>query len=291
MPGDGLLVGNKVVLIRDKLLLPAAAVMATLGIELGFPMEIRQCSRRGDGKSTMGFSGQTRCPVLIKLVALLLSCVIASPSLADCNDRPGPGVDWSGCLKLNRQMANDDFRGANLVGSNFTKSNLSGTDFTGANLSNAILVRTKLSGANLSRADLSKAMLDRADLRGADLSSAHLSKAEFHRVDFTNAKLTGSLLEGAELGRAILVGADLSGANLQNAYLARANLSNALLKGANLRNTDLYLADLQGADLSLANGMTQDQLSKSCGDAKTKLPAGLIAPESWPCINGPGNEP
>src|SRR5512134_2496931 len=99
--------------------------------------------------------------------ALVLMFGLAGSSAADCGDAPGPGVDWSGCLKLNRLMTGDDFRGAILRGANLTNSDLSGADLTGANLSGAILTRTLLVGANLQRADLTKAMLDRADLHEA----------------------------------------------------------------------------------------------------------------------------
>ena len=45
----------------------------------------------------------------------------------------------------------------------------------------------------------------------------------------------------------------------------------------------LFLARLEGLDLSKATGLEQMQIDLACGDAKTKLPAGLKAPATWPC--------
>ena len=39
----------------------------------------------------------------------------------------------------------------------------------------------------------------------------------------------------------------------------------------------------KGLDLSKATGLQQMQIDLACGDAKTKLPAGLKAPATWPC--------
>ncbi len=41
------------------------------------------------------------------------------------------------------------------------------------------------------------------------------------------------------------------------------------------RQANFSRANLQGADLRRAMGLTQDQLDRSCGDAKTRLPPGL----------------
>ena len=48
------------------------------------------------------------------LPLLLVLLGLATAALADCDDYPGPGVDWSGCDKSRRLLAEDDFHGANL---------------------------------------------------------------------------------------------------------------------------------------------------------------------------------
>ena len=82
-------------------------------------------------------------------------------------------------------------------------------------------------------------------------------------------------LQGASLRGANLQGADLRGTNLQGADLRGANLQGANLRVANLQGANLIAANLQGASLHFARGLTQEQLDRSCGDAKTKLPPGL----------------
>ena len=45
----------------------------------------------------------------------------------------------------------------------------------------------------------------------------------------------------------------------------------------------LYLTRIEGLDLTEATGLAQWQIDMACGDAGTKLPAGLAVPSSWPC--------
>ena len=52
----------------------------------------------------------------------------------------------------------------------------------------------------------------------------------------------------------------------------------------------LYLTRLDGTDLSAAKGLTQGQVDEACGDAETRLPAGLTAPSAWPCPPPPERE-
>ena len=56
----------------------------------------------------------------------------------------------------------------------------------------------------------------------------------------------------------------------------KTNLSTANLPGAVLVD-----ADLRGADLRGALGLAQRQLEWARGDGETKLPKGLVRPESW----------
>jgi hypothetical protein len=75
--------------------------------------------------------------------------------------------------------------------------------------------------------------------------------------------------------------ADLSGVNLTGAHLRGVNLVGADLAGAHLEFTNLTGANLMCTDLKDAQGVTQDQIDLAIGDATTKLPAGIVMPESW----------
>jgi len=219
------------------------------------------------------------------LTVVVLMGVAASAAVAECDDRPGPGIDWSGCTKARLLLGGRDLQNANLQRADLSGTDLREADLSGANMTEADLSRTRLAEAILKGADFTKAMLIRADLQGANLSSARLTKAELPRANLSNAILVDSNLEKAELGRAVLVHANLTRAILKRAYLARSDLRQAQLSNADLTDAELYLADLRGADLSQVLGLVEAQLEETCGDDTTKLPAGLAAPRSWPCAS------
>lgn len=110
-------------------------------------------------------------------------------------------------LKLTRQGACTDLRGANLWNAYLSKADLRGANLRGADLRNA-----NLWNAYLKWADLRGAYLNKADLRGADLKGAGLNKADLSNAD----------LSWAYLGEADLRGADLRNADLSGAYLNQA---------------------------------------------------------------------
>ena len=103
------------------------------------------------------------------------------------------------------------------------------------------------------------------------------------RTNFAEANLTGTDLSKAEFGRSVFSGADLTGADLSYANISRAHFDDAQLAGVILTGTYTLLAHFEGTDLSETTGLRQDQLEIACGDDKTKVPADLAQPDSWPC--------
>src|ERR1022692_1668679 len=83
--------------------------------------------------------------------------------------------------------------------------------------------------------------------------------------------------EKPDLSFAVMRGADLMLANLSGALLSEADLVLANLRGADLRH-----ANICGADLSTAEDLTEEQLRHTHGDAQTRLPEDVHAPENWP---------
>ncbi|MGZ5988045.1 MAG: pentapeptide repeat-containing protein, partial [Rhizomicrobium sp.] len=69
----------------------------------------------------------------------------------------------------------------------------------------------------------------------------------------------------ANFSRATFRGADLSGANLAHAILDDADLTGAVMA----------ITSLKGTDLTRVKGLDQKQLEQACGDADTKVPAGM----------------
>lgn len=113
---------------------------------------------------------------------------------------------------------------------------------------------------------------------GCDLSGAHLRVARIAGADLAGADLSDADLISADLGRTDLTGVKLTNANLIRASLVGANLTGARFEGANLTRTHI-----EDTDLTSAIGLTQAQLRLACGNANTKLPAGLSVE---PCLEG-----
>ncbi|MGA6969986.1 MAG: pentapeptide repeat-containing protein [Candidatus Binatus sp.] len=184
-----------------------------------------------------------------------------------------------------------DLQWANLVGSNFERANLQNADLQSARLDGA-----DLSGANLSGANLIDARLNGANLTGAHLDGANLYRAFLNRTVLLNATLEGANLGGAQLNGAnishadlnradlngaILYRADVSNANLNDANLFGANLSDASMIAASLKNAKMMGAKLVAADLSQVSDLTQPQIDSCLGNTYTRLPPGVVMPQSW----------
>jgi uncharacterized protein YjbI with pentapeptide repeats len=125
-------------------------------------------------------------------------------------------------------------------------------------------------GASCAGCDLFQINLAYSDLAGRDFSGSRIRQADLtvvtaDRADFRGANLSLTNLFGARLTGADLRNANLEGASLVGAYLGGARLDGAALDGANL----------SGAEMETAQGLSQVQLNTACGDATTRLPAGL----------------
>jgi uncharacterized protein YjbI with pentapeptide repeats len=203
---------------------------------------------------------------------------------ADCGSMPGPGIDWQDCPKRGIIIRESNLSRANLVETDFTSTDLRNSNLDGANLEGATLVRSSLAGSRAKGASFAKVEGYRTDFSGVDAQGATFVNAELQRVEFAGANLAGASFEKAELGRANFEGADLTGSRFTLANLTRADLSKAKFTGPlDFANGFFYLTRIAGLDLSAATGLTQYQIDMACGDADTKLPAGLTAPASWPC--------
>jgi uncharacterized protein YjbI with pentapeptide repeats len=234
-------------------------------------------------------AGRRKVPGLMKRylvsgAAILLACwATVSPATAGCKDDAAPAVDWQGCNKQMLQLDHSDLAGANLEGAFLSGSAFHEANLTGANFRRSELLRTSFIGANLSGADFEKALASRALFEQSNLKGARLVKAEFQRVSFDESDLTGADMEEGDFVRNSFRKSNLTGVNFTGALLPRAAFNEAILKGVNFTRAYLYWTRFEGADLSEVSGLTQMQLDMSCGDDKTKLPAGLTVPARWPC--------
>jgi uncharacterized protein YjbI with pentapeptide repeats len=187
-------------------------------------------------------------------------------------------MDCPGCDLANADFKRADLRGANLAGADLTRANFHGAILAGADLSGAILVRANLNradmkranlaGANLSDAMMFAARLDRADLSGARLQGAYGGKIQMIGATVTNANLSRMDLREARLNDANFSGSNINQANMDDAQLTRSTLAgvnmiltsmhrvslvDADLTGADARASDLFGANLRGADLTNAD--------------------------------------
>lgn len=189
------------------------------------------------------------------------------------------GADLRGTTMHDMRLNRAILRGACLDKSDLSDANLESADLAGASLSEAVL----------DRANLIDACLQKTILKGARLTKCLLSDADLSDADISHGTLQHAHLPGANLERANLAGADLTGANLVGANLSEANLEDANARftiftwmtfhayappsgwnPATFKNTNL-----RGACLENAQGLTQEQISKSITDAQTVLPERL----------------
>lgn len=105
-------------------------------------------------------------------------------------------------------------------------------------------------------------------LAGADLSNQCVKGGDLTGADFSDTKLVLACMSKANFRGASFRSADLSGANLSDSKLDGADLTGAIFSATQAR----------GTDFSRSRGLTQAQLNGVCGDAKTRVPAGLTIP-------------
>jgi uncharacterized protein YjbI with pentapeptide repeats len=103
------------------------------------------------------------------------------------------------------------------------------------------------------------------DLRGADLTNTCVKSGNVAGAKFDDAKLVLMCMSYA----------NFTGASFRNADMAGANLAHATVDGADFTGAKLAITSLKGTDLRHALGLTQAQLNAACGDADTKVPAGM----------------
>ena len=204
-------------------------------------------------------------------------------AMAGCKDSAAAEVDWSGCRKRNLILSGYDMSGGNFNKTDFFGSDMRETKFVGANLSRATLTRANVSNSDLSNADMSKVDGGRSVFQEVNLANSSLEKAELFRADFSGSNLSNTNLNKTEMGRANFQNSDLSGAQITFTNLARANFSGAKLAGADFEKSWTYLTQFEDVDLTEVLNLSQEQLELACGNADTKLPAGLVAPAKWPC--------
>ncbi|NVD39847.1 pentapeptide repeat-containing protein [Ensifer sp. HO-A22] len=227
---------------------------------------------------------------LASVAAILLSYLtilifVSSAQAAHCKSWPKPGVNWSECNKSRLMLAGANLESANLFNANFTMTDLRDANLSFANLEKTKLVRASLAGASARKATFARAEAHRASFVRFSAKDVSFESAELQRTDFSRADLARVNFEKSELGRATFGGARLEDVRFSLANLSRADFTGASFAGfIAFDRSILFLTRIEGVDLSTATGLRQAQIDTACGDAATKLPAGLSVPASWPCM-------
>ncbi len=138
--------------------------------------------------------------ILLLITVIIVFGFILKPQkkdvLSDCSLPANKGVNWSSCYFLKLDAENQNLGSAiltdailnesNLLGANFTDSDMAYAEIMASDLSYANLERVRLIGANLKHTDLRYANLKDADLSYADLSGALLAGANLENTRFDN---------------------------------------------------------------------------------------------------------
>lgn len=130
----------------------------------------------------------------------------------------------------------------------------------GCDLSGRILAGAKMSNSVFNGSNFSNAVLARADASGSSFEEANFTHADLRRANLVEAHCPRAVFENAMLAQADARGADFRFADFT---------------GADLRRVRLDGADIAGADLRNAEGLTQAQLDRACGDRLTRVAPGM----------------
>ena len=133
---------------------------------------------------------------------------------ATCDDKPGDGVDYAGCLFAS---------GQDLSASYLPNSSLNLTSFIKVNFDKSMMMYADLSNGNFAESSFFRANLYEAILEGGNFEGSSFESANLTRVKFNGA----SLIEASFLN-SNLVEADFTASNILNANFEGANLNNAI---------------------------------------------------------------
>jgi uncharacterized protein YjbI with pentapeptide repeats len=108
-----------------------------------------------------------------------------------------------------------------------------------------------------------------------DCPNCQLAGANLLNLCVKAKNLRDANFDGANATLMCMSFADFRGASFRGTILDAANLASAKLDGADMTGARTRITSFLGTDLTRVKGLTQSQLDAACGDAKTKVPAGM----------------
>jgi BTB/POZ domain-containing protein KCTD9 len=140
------------------------------------------------------------------------------------------GMDFS---KSN--LENSDLKAVNLRNGKFTFSNMAGSDFS----------HSTLQGTNFDYSNLEKSDFRNSDLSGTSFKCANLEYSKFDGANLTEAKITKSNLKGASLKDCIFDGTDFSYTNLAEVCFDNLTFNGTIFNHSSLKRTSFRNAILK----------------------------------------------
>ena len=157
-----------------------------------------------------------------------------------------------------------DLSGANLMGSNFKRSEMAFAELEDSMIDDAQFEDTNLEGATFDRAIISNAYFNRADL-----SNTSWINAEVKMSDFTNANLGGGTFRKTDFSGSIFIDANFFGADLEGTNFTGAQISQTTVFTDSCFNRETLWPGSYGPIEALAAGA---EFSSLCGDQEPSLP-------------------
>ena len=138
---------------------------------------------------------------------------------------------------------------------------------------NAAQVAKVEDGAGCAHCNLFQIDLNNKQVSDRDFAGSRMRQGDFSLSVFKHDNFRGADLRDINGYGALFTGADMADANLTNATFV-----GSYMQGANLRGAILDGANFSGAEMDKAQGLSQRQLDRACGDDTTTLPRGLRVP-------------
>ncbi|MEJ2037773.1 MAG: DUF2169 domain-containing protein [Desulfosarcinaceae bacterium] len=151
--------------------------------------------------------------------AVLQEAVLVEVSAQGCVFRKADLGNLRAAFKCS--LAGVDFTGANIANCNFRGADLSGACFMEADLCGSDLSETKLNKCNFSHAVAKRAMFIEADLTDADMRAANLFECLLHKAILFGTKFNSANLYGVDFMKARFRNTDVGLALLNKSTLNR----------------------------------------------------------------------
>ena len=155
--------------------------------------------------------------------------ILNNVSNNDCNAKPSPRINLSGC--------------------NLTDLDFSKVDLAFANLSSTNIKNVNFNDSRLTNVDFSNSKISDSKFKNSNLVNVNLEDTEIHDSNFENAELRYSSFMNSEIHDSNFEKSIIRGSNFENIIIKNTNFSESTLYHSNLKNSIISDSDLINVDL------------------------------------------